>query len=240
MTRIATGMVLAAGLGTRMRPLTDDRPKPLVTLAGKTLLDWAVERFAAAGLARIVVNTHYKAEMIRTHLAGRSNVALSHEAERLETGGGVRNALPALGSGAFYVCNSDAVWLDGGTPALDRLARAWDEARMDALLLLQPVGDAVGYDGPGDYFRRPDGTLRRRGEAAHAPYVFTGLQILHARLFEDAPASAFSLNLLFDKANAAGRLFGLAHDAGWLHVGTPEALAEAEAVLARKTGPGRP
>lgn len=239
MTRIATGMVLAAGLGTRMRPLTDDRPKPLVTLAGRTLLDWAVDRFAAAGLDRIVVNTHYKADMIKAHLAGRSGVVLSHEDERLETGGGVKKALPDLGGGAFYVCNSDAVWLDGATPALDRLGDAWDGARMDALLLMQPVGDTVGYDGSGDYFCRADGTLQRRGEAQSAPYVFAGLQILHARLFEGAPEGPFSLNILYDKANAAGRLFGLEHDGGWLHVGTPEGLGDAEAALARETGPGR-
>lgn len=239
MTRIATGMVLAAGLGTRMRPLTDNCPKPLVMLAGRTLLDWAVDRFAAAGLDRIVVNTHYKAEMIRAHLAGRPDVVLSHEEDRLETGGGVKKALPALGRGAFYVCNSDAVWLDGATPALDRLGDAWDDARMDALLLMQPVGNTVGYDGPGDYVCRADGTLQRRGDAANAPYVFAGLQVLHARLFDGAPEGPFSLNLLYDKANAAGRLFGLVHDGGWLHVGTPEALADAEAALARETGPGR-
>jgi MurNAc alpha-1-phosphate uridylyltransferase len=239
MTRIATGMVLAAGLGTRMRPLTDDRPKPLVTLAGRTLLDWAVDRFAAAGLDRIVVNTHYKADMIQMHLAQRPGVVLSHEEARLETGGGVKNALPALGRGAFYVCNSDGVWLDGATPALDRLADVWDDDRMDALLLLQPVDAALGYGGPGDYFRKPDGTLRRRGEAAAAPYVFAGLQVIHARLFADAPEGPFSLNILYDKANAAGRLFGLVHDGDWFHVGTPEALADAEAALARETGPGR-
>lgn len=232
-------MILAAGLGTRMRHLSDDRPKPLVTLAGRPLLDWAVERYAAAGLECIVVNTHYKADMIRMHFAGRSDVVLSHEEERLETGGGVKNALVALGPGAFYVCNSDAVWLDGPVPALDRLAEAWDDARMDALLLLQPVENAVGYDGIGDYFRDADGTLRRRGDAATAPYVFAGLQILHARLFEAAPNGPFSLNILFDKANAAGRLHGLVHDGGWLHVGTPEGLAEAEAILARDGGPGR-
>lgn len=222
-----------------MRHLSDDRPKPLVALAGRPLLDWAVERYAAAGLECIVVNTHYKADMIRMHVAGRSDVVLSHEEERLETGGGVKNALVALGPGAFYVCNSDAVWLDGPVPALDRLAEAWDDARMDALLLLQPVENAVGYDGAGDYFRGADGTLRRRGAAAAAPYVFAGLQILHARLFEGAPAGAFSLNILFDKANAAGRLHGLVHDGGWLHVGTPEGLAEAEAVLTRDGAPGR-
>jgi MurNAc alpha-1-phosphate uridylyltransferase len=237
--RIAAGMVLAAGLGTRMRHFSADRPKPLVPLAGRPLLDWAIERYDVAGLDRIVVNTHYKAEMIRRHLASRSDVVLSHEVERLETGGGVKNALAALGSGAFYVCNSDAVWLDGPVTALDRLAEAWDDARMDALLLLQPVENAVGYDGTGDYFRAPDGTLRRRGAAAAAPYVFAGLQILHARLFEGTPEGPFSLNILFDKANAIGRLCGLVHDGGWLHVGTPEGLAEAEAVLARDEGPRR-
>ncbi|MGD8808287.1 MAG: nucleotidyltransferase family protein [Gammaproteobacteria bacterium] len=227
-------MVLAAGLGVRMRPLTDDRPKPMVVLAGKTLLDWALERIVRTGVTRIVVNTHYKAEVIHRHLTGRDDIVISYEAERLETGGGVTRALPNFGGKPFYVVNSDAVWLDGSVPALARLASAWDDASMDALLMLQPVGAATGYDGDGDYHRAADGTLRRRGADEAAPFLFAGVQILHPRLFDGAPAGAFSLNVLYDKAEAAGRLFGLEHDAEWFHVGTPQDLARTEDILAQR------
>ena len=237
MSRPDTAMVLAAGLGVRMRPLTETRPKPLVELAGRTLLDRALDRLTAAGVRRIVVNTHYLAEMIGDHLAGRGDIVLSHENERLETGGGVRRALPLLGARAFFVVNSDAVWRDGAAPALDRIADAWDDARMDALLLLQPTGAAEGYSGNGDYHRETNGALRRRGPDESAAFVHAGVQILHPRLFEGSPDSAFSLNLLYDRAQAACRLFGLAHDAGWYHVGTPEDLARTEAAFAR--GPDR-
>ena len=232
--RIETAMVLAAGLGVRMRPLTDDRPKPMVVLAGRTLLDWALDRIFRVGVTRVVVNTHYRAEVIHRHLTGRKGIVISYEAERLETGGGVLRALPNFGGKPVYVVNSDAVWLDGAAPALSRLADAWDETTMDALLLLQPVGMATGYDGPGDYHRAADGTLRRRGADETAPYLFAGVQILHPRLFDGAPGGAFSLNLLYDKAQAAGRLFGLEHDADWFHVGTPEDLARTEEILARR------
>jgi len=232
--KIESAMVLAAGLGVRMRPLTDDRPKPMVVLAGRTLLDWALDRIARVGVGRIVVNTHYRAEVIHRHLTGRAGIVISYEAERLETGGGVQRALPNFEGKPFYVVNSDAVWLDGKVPALSRLAAAWDETTMDALLLLQPVGMATGYDGPGDYHRAADGRLRRRGPDETAPYLFAGVQILHPRLFDGAPGGAFSLNLLYDKAQAAGRLFGLEHDADWFHVGTPEDLARTETILARR------
>lgn len=232
--KIETAMVLAAGLGVRMRPLTDDRPKPMVVLAGRTLLDWALDRISRTGVTRVVVNTHYRAEVIHRHLAGRAGIVLSYEAERLETGGGVRRALANFEGKPFYVVNSDAVWLDGPVPALARLAAAWDDTAMDALLLLQPVGMATGYRGAGDYHRAADGTLRRRGADETAPYLFAGVQILHPRLFDGAPEGAFSLNLLYDKAQAAGRLFGLEHDADWFHVGTPEDLARTETILARR------
>jgi len=231
---IETAMVLAAGLGLRMRPLTDDRPKPMVVLAGRTLLDRALDRLFRAGVRRAVVNTHYKAEVIHRHLAGRTGVLISYEDERLETGGGVLRALPNFGGRPFFVVNSDAVWLDGPVPALSRLAAAWDDVAMDALLLLQPVGAATGYAGSGDYHRAADGTLRRRTPNETAPNLFAGVQILHPRLFAGAPKDAFSLNLLYDKAQAAGRLFGLEHDADWFHVGTPEDLARTEDILARR------
>lgn len=234
MSRPDTAMVLAAGLGLRMRPLTETRPKPLVELAGRTLLDRALDRLTAAGVRRVVVNTHYLAEMIRDHLSGRDDIVLSHENDRLETGGGVRRALPYLGGRAFFVVNGDAVWRDGAAPALGRLADAWDDPRMDALLLLQPTEAAEGYSGNGDYHCNADGALRRRGPEEPGPFVHAGVQILHPRLFADTPAGAFSLNLLYDRAQAAGRLFGLAHDAGWYHVGAPEDLARIEASFARE------
>jgi len=231
---IDTAMVLAAGLGVRMRPLTDDRPKPMVELAGRTLLDRALDRIFAAGVQRAVVNTHYKAEVIHRHLAGRDDIVLSHEEERLETGGGVRRALASFDGRPFFVVNSDAVWLDGPVPALSRLAASWDADTMDALLLLQPVGSATGYDGPGDYHRGAAGKLVRRAPDGTAAFIFAGVQILHPRLFEGCPEGAFSLNILYDKAQAAGRLFGLEHDADWFHVGTPEELARTEDIFAQR------
>lgn len=229
---ISTAMVLAAGLGMRMRPLTLERPKPLVVLRGRTLLDRALDRLRAAGVTRTVVNTHYLAEMIEDHLRDDADIVLSPEAERLETGGGVARALPHLGGAPFYVVNSDAVWRDGAVSALDRLAAAWDAARMDVLLLMQPVDRAMGYHGPGDYHMADDGTLHRRGADETAVHLFAGVQILHPKIFHDIPDGPFSLNLLYDRAEAAGRLHGVEHDSDWFHVGTPEDLAATEAVFA--------
>jgi len=224
-------MVLAAGLGLRMRPLTLTRPKPLIRLAGRTLLDRALDALADAGVENAVVNTHYLGGMIAAHLVERvrPQVRLSPELSLLETGGGVVNALSLLGDAPFYVVNADIAWTDGPLPALARLAGAWTDA-MDALLLVVPVGSATGYDGAGDFDIAPDRRLHRR-KAARAPYVFTGVQLLHPRLFVGAPGGAFSLNLLYDRAEEAGRLFGVVHDDAWYHVGTPAALAEAEALI---------
>lgn len=239
MSRPTHAMVLAAGLGLRMRPITDHCPKPLVTVAGRTMLDRALDHVAAAGVDRVVVNTHWLAEKIRHHLADRPHITLSHEDELLETGGGVTHALPHLGDGPFYVANSDIIWTDGPRqPALDRLADAWDDGRMDALLLLQPRDSAMGYDGAGDFSLSADGVPQRRGTAASAPLIFSGVQILSPRLFRDAPTGRFSLNILYDRALAAGRLFGLIHDGRWFHVGTPDALAPVEAALAAADQPG--
>lgn len=235
---ISTAMVLAAGLGMRMRPLTLERPKPLVVLDGRTLLDRALDRLRAAGVTRTVVNTHYLAAMIEEHLADHDDIVLSPEAERLETGGGVARALPHLGGRPFYVVNSDAVWRDGAVPALDRLAAAWDAARMDVLLLVQPVARAMGYHGAGDYHLAADGALRRRGADETAAHLFAGIQILNPKIFHDIPDGPFSLNLLYDRAEAAGRLCGLEHESDWYHVGTPEDLAATEAAFARLSGPG--
>lgn len=228
-----TAMVLAAGLGTRLRPITDTLPKPLVEIGGQTLLDHAIDRLAMAGVEEVAVNIHYKGEMIADHLAGRAApvIRISPEAELLETGGGLVKALPLLGE-RFFVVNADVFWLDGKVPALTRLARAWNEAEMDGLLLLQRTTTAVGYDGDGDFLLDPDGVPRRREEREVAPLIFAGVQLLHRRLLEDEPLRRFSLNLAWDKAIATGRLRGLVHDGEWYHVGTPAALAATEGRLA--------
>jgi MurNAc alpha-1-phosphate uridylyltransferase len=227
-------MVLAAGLGLRMRPLTEHTPKPLIPVAGRCMLDRVFDRLDAANVAHRVVNTHWLAEQVAAHLANHAGVILSHEDVLLETGGGVAHALPLLGSRAFFVCNADIVWLDGAQPALARLAETWDEARMDALLLLAPTETAFGYEGRGDFTRADDGRLSRRQGARPSPLVFTGVQILHPCLFTHSPAGVFSLNVLYDRAQNAGRLFGLIHDGTWLHIGTPATLAAAEAWFAAK------
>ena len=226
-------MVLAAGLGERMRPITDTLPKPLIELRGRTLLDSILDRVEAAGVPVAVINLHYLGEMIEARLVPRERprVSFSHEETRLETGGGVRKALSLLGADAFFVINGDVCWLDGHTPALERLAAAWDDEEMDALLLLHPTAFAVGYAGVGDFVLAPDGRMRRRRESEVSPFVFTGIQILHPRLFEDAPEEPFSLNLIYDKAGAAERLWGLRHDGEWFHIGTPEGLRDVEDAL---------
>ncbi len=228
-----TAMVLAAGLGERMRPLTFDTPKPLLSVGGRALIDWTLDRFAAAGIARIVVNTHYKAEMMERHLRRRGDldIAISHEPERLETGGGVVRALALLGDAPFYVANSDSVWLDGPTPALDRLAALWDPDRMDVLLLLMAAPRSELYEGPGDFMMDADGRLTFRPERRIAPYVYAGLHIAHTKLFAGAPDGSFRLTRLWRKAETEGRLFGLVHDGAWFHVGTPDALAAADGHL---------
>ena len=221
-----SAMVLAAGLGTRLRPLTDTIPKPLVEINGRSLIDHALDRLAAVGIGHVVVNLHYKAAMIADHLTSRDHprIELSEEAELLDTGGGVARALPLLGE-AFFVVNSDVFWRDSGAPALLRLAAGFDPAAMDAVLLLQPTATAVGYEGSGDYFLDDKGNPTRRREREAAPYLFAGIQLLHRRLFDELPGPVFSLVRLFDRAEAAGRLAAKVHDGEWYHVGTPEGLA---------------
>ena len=228
---IHRAMVLAAGLGLRLRPITLSTPKPLVGVAGRAMLDRALDHLAIAGVQEMVVNTHWLADAIKEHLADRSDISLSHEAELLETGGGVAKALPLLGHEPFYVVNSDIIWTDGDVPALRRLAMAWRDADMDALLLLQPTKTAVGYEGKGDFFINAADVPRRRVDPEIAPLLFSGIQILHPRLFEGCPSGKFSLNVLYDRALAEGRLFGMVHDGGWFHVGTPDALPQVEALL---------
>jgi N-acetyl-alpha-D-muramate 1-phosphate uridylyltransferase len=232
MKGVPTAMVLAAGLGTRMRPLSDAVPKPLLEIGGRTLLDHALDRLALAGVERAVVNVHYKAEMMRASLATRARprIAISAEEQLLETGGGVARALPLLGE-LFFVVNSDVFWLDGKDHALTRLADAFDEERMDAVLLLQRTVAAVGYEGLGDYFLDPLGDPRRRGEREVAPYLFTGIQLLHRRAFDGIAEPRFSLNRIYDRAQQAGRLHGVVHDGEWYHVGTPDGLAATRARL---------
>ena len=227
-----SAMVLAAGFGTRLRPVTDRVPKPLVPVCGRALIDHVLDRLVAAGVRRVVVNLHYKAEMVEAHLAARRDleISLSREDALLDTGGGIAKALPLLDE-TFYVVNSDVIWLDGKLAALTRLARAFDPARHDARLLLQRTASAVGYDGPGDFMLDGTGSIRRRAEREVTPYLFGGIQILHRRIFENAPAGAFSMNPLWDRAIAAGRIAGIVHDGEWFHVGTPAGLALTEARL---------
>jgi N-acetyl-alpha-D-muramate 1-phosphate uridylyltransferase len=229
-----TAMVLAAGNGIRMRPLTDRTPKPLITVGGKPLLDNVLDRLAAAGVETAVVNVHHLADQIERHVAGRRTprIVISDErANLLDTGGGVVKALPSLGAAPFYHLNSDTIWIDGVKSNLVRLAEGFDPAKMDALLLLAATSSSVGYSGRGDFAMAPDGRLRRRSEREVAPFVYAGVAILSPALFAGAPSGAFSLNLLFDRAIAAGRFYGLRLEGVWMHVGTPEAIAAAERAI---------
>ena len=225
-------MVLAAGLGTRLRPVTETLPKPLVEINGRTLLDHVIDRLMLAGVERIVVNTHYKAAMVAEQLARRERpqIEISHEVELLDTGGAVARALRLLDD-AFFVVNADIFWLEGKESALLRLARAFDPVRMDAILLLQPAVTAVGYEGHGDYFLAPAGRPRRRREREVAPFLFAGVQLLHRRLFDGISQRIFSLIRLYDRAEAAGRLHAIVHDGEWYHIGTPIGLAATRARL---------
>jgi len=230
-----SAIVLAAGLGTRMRPYNGHIPKPLVAVGGKSLIDYGLDRLADSGVERAVVNVHHLADAVEGHLAARNKprIAISDErGELLGTGGGIAKALPKLGPAPFFLVNSDTLWLDGVKPNFARLADAFDAAAMDALLLLAPTTGSLGYEGRGDYAMLQDGRLRRRGENEVVPFIYAGAAILSPALFADAPSGAFGLTLLFDRAGANGRLFGLRLEGIWMHVGTPEAVAAAEAALA--------
>ncbi|MPZ57029.1 MAG: NTP transferase domain-containing protein [Rhizobiales bacterium] len=232
-------MLLAAGLGKRMRPHSDPLPKPLVKVAGKPLIDHALDRLAEAGVERAVVNVHYRADAIEQHLAGRTRprIVISDEREELlETGGGIVKALPLLGEGPFVAVNSDTLWIDGVKPNLVRLGHAFDRTRMDALLLLAPTATSVGYTGRGDFRMAASGRLVRRAERDVVPFVYAGAAILSPALFADAPEGAFSLTRLFDHAADAERLFGLRLEGVWMHVGTPEAVADAEDAMVASVG----
>ncbi len=234
-----SAMVLAAGIGQRMRPLTDRIPKPLVQVAGKALLDHVLDRLADAGVERAVVNVHYLAEQMIDHLSRRRRPHIVISDERgllLDTGGGVRKALGELGGAPFYHLNADTIWIDGVQSNLLALAQAFDPAVMDALLLLAPTAGSIGYAGRGDFVMAPDGRLQRRAERAVAPFVYAGAAILTRALFEGSPETAFPLIALFDRAAAAGRLYGLRLQGLWMHVGTPDAIAEAEAAIKASAG----
>ncbi|MFZ5610016.1 MAG: nucleotidyltransferase family protein [Pseudomonadota bacterium] len=233
--KVKRAMLLAAGRGMRMHPLTIDRPKALVRVAGRPLIDHALGKLAQAGVAQVVVNLHHHADLLETHLAARRPppaIILSDERRALlETGGGTVKALPHLGDTPFFVVNVDVLWSDGAIDCFTRLASAWDGSGMDCLLLLVPRERARGHRGAGDFFLAGDGRLSRRGAAPAAPYIFSGLRLVHPRLFAGEKVAPFSFNRLFDKAQAAGRLFGLVHDGGWHDVGTPEMVGLAEAWL---------
>ena len=234
-----TAMLLAAGLGKRMRPFTGTVPKPLIEVGGRTMLDRTLDKAAEAGVTRAVVNTHHLAAQIERRLKGRTapEIVISHEADILDTGGGVLNALGLLGPEPFFALNSDTVWEDGPTPALRRLADAWDPERMDALLLLHPTVAAAGYAGDGDFFMDVEGRLERRGEAQIAPFVFTGSQILSPALFDGLAPGAFSLNRVYDRALERERLFGIRHDGAWFHVGTPDSFERVSRLYAQVARP---
>jgi N-acetyl-alpha-D-muramate 1-phosphate uridylyltransferase len=230
-------MLLAAGLGRRMRPLTTTRPKPLVEVGGKTLLDHVLERLAAAGIETVVVNVHYLADQMEAHLAKRRSPQVRVSDERgglLDSGGGVKRALPFLGKQPFVICNSDSFWIEGPRQNLLSLFEAWDPDGMDILMLVAAIATSVGFEGAGDYSLDATGRLHRRREREVAPFAYAGVLLIKPELFAGTP-DVFSLNRLFDEAEAAGRLHGRRLDGIWLHVGTPEAIAEAEDCIARST-----
>jgi MurNAc alpha-1-phosphate uridylyltransferase len=261
MSAPTTAMVLAAGLGTRMRPLTDDRPKALVEVGGRALIDHMLDRLAEAGVTRAVVNVHAFADRLERHLQGRTHPAIVISDEReevLETGGGLKRARPLVGEAPIFVANIDSVWIETGKPALAALAQAWDPARMDALLLLTRTGEALGFDGPGDFFptialdnpphfdgeaaQRAGGAARRaedaaapltfRGDRPTAPFAYIGVHIAKPQIVDDEPEGPFSLTPVWRRLAARGRLYGLVLDGAWMHVGDPRARDAAEAKLA--------
>ena len=231
-----SAMVLAAGLGTRMRPLTNERPKPMIEVAEKPLIDFALDQFAVAGVERAVVNVHYLAEQVEKHVAGRTSpeIVISDERqELLETGGGLQKARGLFAEGPVFCTNTDAIMIDGDGPdACTALASVWDGEQMDALLLLVPIERTSGYDGVGDFNRSVDGQIQLRKQNT-APFVFTGLQIIAQDLIDEGPGGAFSTRVLWDLAASRGRLFGVIYDGDWLHVGDPDGHAIAEKRLGK-------
>ena len=230
-----TAMIMAAGLGKRMRPLTATKPKPLIEVSGKALLDHVLEKLRAAGVKKVVVNVHYLADALEAHLTTRSHgleVAISDERKRLlETGGGLVKAATLIDDDPFLALNSDNLWIDGPADTIKLLASHWDQEKMDALLLLVPQARALGHKGMGDFHMDRAGRIRRRERSHVAPFVFTGIQMVSKRLLRDAPEGPFSTNMLWDRAIEEGRAFGAVHQGLWFDVGTPQSIPFTEAAL---------
>ena len=234
MTKITTAMLLAAGLGTRMKPLTDTLPKPLIEVGGRTLVDRVLDKLVAQGVTRAVVNVHYLAEKMIAHLKTRKDIEIVISDERavlLETGGGVIQALPLLGNDPFFVINTDVTWATPGDTTFAKMAEAYDPNEMDALLLVAEMGATLGFRGPGDFFLGHDGHLQRRGDKPSAPYVFAGTHITHAGVLRDYEIKPFSANVYWNAMGRAGRLYGTVMSPFWMHVGDPAGRDEAEARL---------
>ena len=230
-----TAMILAAGLGKRMRPLTASQPKPMVRVAGKPLIDHALDRLSSAGVTKAVVNVHYLADALEAHVVGRTSPTITISDERdqlLETGGGMTKALPQLPD-PFFSLNADNIWLDGPRDAFQDLSAQWDAQKMDALLLVVPHARAANFSGPGDFHMDAEGLLSRRKPGRIAPFIFTGIQLISHRLLRDAPVGPFSTNMLWDRAIEEGRLFGASFTGQWFEVGTPQAIGPTEEALRR-------
>ena len=234
-TVLKTAMLMAAGLGKRMRPLTATRPKPLVRVAGRPLLDHALDKLEASGIERTIINVHYLPDTIIAHVKARKSpmeILISDERDKLlETGGGLMKAAPLLGNQPFICANSDNLWIDGPESSITMLSRLWDDEKMDALLLMIPHAHASCHGGPGDFHMMPDGQLSRRKASHIAPFVFTGVQIMSPRLLRDPPADAFSTNIFWNRAIEQGRLYGAVHKGLWFDVGTPQAIPAVESAL---------
>lgn len=236
MTPIRTAMILAAGLGTRMRPITDTLPKPLIKVGGKALIDWTLDEFTVSGVETAVVNVHHLAPLIRSHLAARTTprIVISDETERLlETGGGIVKALPLLSDGPFLAANTDAFTLGASVRAMERLQTSWDDS-VDALLLLHPMEKTHGFDGAGDFFIDTDGLITPRGIQVAAPYAYAGIQLLRPSVFAGEKPEPFSMWRIWTRLMAAGRLKGVVQDGDWFHVGTPDAVVATDAILAAR------
>ena len=233
---IENAVVLAAGLGTRMRPVTDTIPKPLVTVHGKTLLDYALDALAAGGVKNSVVNVHYLAEQIEAHVAPRQAPSIKISDERdalLDSGGGVKKAIGLFEPGPFFILNADSFWVEPDTSMIKTMRNQWNSKKMSMLLLVVPLEHAVGFDGKGDFFMDGEGRLSRRGEAESAPYVYAGAIVANSKSFQSISATKFSLNQLFDAAIEEGRLMGCVLQGLWLHVGTPQSISQAEDAIDR-------
>jgi len=234
MTQIRKAMVMGAGHGTRMAPMTDDKPKPLVPFMGRPLINHVLARLDAAGVEEVIVNVHAHADLLEAHLKKITSpkITISDErAELLDTGGGVKKARPLLGDDPIFTFNSDSVWIEGRRPTLTRMMEMWDPERMDALLMIASATNTIGEVRRGDFTMEPDASLVRRQEQSVAPFMYAGVQIINPALFDEGPDGPFSTNLMWDNAIERGRLFGLRMEAAWMHVGTPEDLADAERFL---------